>query len=58
MSEKEAKAACKAYVKENLEPVKMGFFMSLILSAVIKIIIEWIINNYIFNLRKNIGINK
>lgn len=58
MSEREARAACKAYIKENLEPVKMGFFMSLILSAVVKIIIEWIINNYIFNLRKNIGINK
>lgn len=58
MSDKEAKAACRVYVKENLKPVKMGFLMTAIFSVIIKMIIEWIINNYIFNLRKNMGNTK
>lgn len=40
---------------ENLqEEVKGGFFVSLLFSVVIKLIIEWIIERYITSLFKNI----
>lgn len=57
MSDKEAKAACKTYVKENLQPVG-SFLFSLLVSVIVRLIIEWIINNYVTTLRKNIGNTK
>lgn len=54
-SKSQAKKSCKKYVMDNLqEEVKGGFFVSLLFSVVIKLIIEWIIERYITSLFKNI----
>ena len=51
MTEGEAKRSCKEYVKENLKPVGAGIFMSIFMAVIVKIIAEWIINNFIYKLK-------
>jgi SOS response regulatory protein OraA/RecX len=54
MSIKESKKSCRLYVKENLakdEAVK-GIIITIILGIIVKLIVDWIVNNFIYNLKK------
>lgn len=48
--EKTSKKECKAYVKENLEPVGSIFIM-IITGIIVRVIVDWIVNNFIYNLK-------
>lgn len=48
---KTSKKECKAYVKENLEPVGSIFIM-ILTGILVRLIVDWIVNNFIYNLKK------
>ena len=48
---KTSKKECKAYVKENLKPVGSIFIM-ILTGILVRLIVDWIVNNFIYNLKK------
>jgi hypothetical protein len=48
---KTCKKECKKYVKDNIEPVGSIFIM-IITGIIVKLIVDWIVNNFIYNLKK------
>jgi hypothetical protein len=53
MSPTYAKESCKEYVMEHIndDVVGLSFLMSIIAGVILKMIVEWIINNWIVNLK-------
>jgi hypothetical protein len=51
MTKSQAKKDCKSYVKEHLDEEVVGSFILLILTGiVVKLIVDWVVNNFIYNM--------